>query len=109
MIEWKCTVKTPSNWLQTVRVEAYTHSDAVAFAESQTGGKCINAVPQSQAFNSQSNSNNNSGSSVDGGGIFLLLIAVFLIAAWKYIFIILGIALLIWAIMKWSQSMDDLN
>jgi hypothetical protein len=109
MNDWKCTVKTPSNWLQTVYVQAYTYSDAVAFAEAQTGGKCINAVPQSQSSNSHANNDNNSESSMDPGFIFLVLIAVFLIAAWKYILIILGIALLVWAIMKWCQSMDDLN
>lgn len=110
MNEWKCTVKTPSNWLQTVKVEAYTHSDAVAFAESMTGGKCIMAVVD----NSTSSSNNggsfsSGGSQISGGAVLGLLLVLFLISAWKYILIFGCIAFVIWALMKWCQSMDDLS
>jgi hypothetical protein len=103
MNEWKCTVKTPSNWLQTVRVEAYTHSDAVAFAESQTGGKCITAVIDN-SYSSDDEDTNNSGSSMDGGFIFLVLIVVFLVYAWKWIFLIGAIAALIWGIMQFTKE-----
>jgi hypothetical protein len=103
MNEWKCTVRTPSNWLQTVRVEAYTHSDAVAFAESMTGGKCITAVIDN-SYSSDDEDTNNSGSSMDGGFIFLVLIVVFLVYAWKWILLIGAIAALIWGIMQFTKE-----
>ncbi len=104
MNEWKCLVRTPSNWLQTVYVEAYTYSDAVAFAESQTGGKCINAVPQSPSSNSSSTNDSNAESSMDPGFIFLVLIVVFLVYAWKWILLIGVIAALIWGIMQFTKE-----
>jgi hypothetical protein len=106
MNEWKCTVRTPSNWIQTVRVEAYTHSDAVAFAESMTGGKCIMAVVDNSYNSSDNNSPSSSGDMTEINPVGLLVIAaiVFLVAAWKYILIIGGIALLIWFIIKYSQE-----
>jgi hypothetical protein len=106
MNDWKCTVKTPSNWLQTVYVEAYTHSDAVAFAEAQTGGKCIMAVPDNSysSDNSSSSSDDNSDSSFSPGFVFLLLAVVFLVYAWKWILLI-GIGILfIWFIAKYTES-----
>jgi hypothetical protein len=102
MNEWKCTVKTPSNWLQTVRVEAYTHSDAVAFAESQTGGKCITAVIDNSYNNSASESND--GAEVNGGLILFGLAVLLLVYVWKWILLIGAISLLIWLIIKYSQE-----
>jgi hypothetical protein len=102
MNEWKCTVKTPSNWLQTVRVEAYTHSDAVAFAESQTGGKCITAVIDNSYNNSASESND--GAEVNGGLILFGLVVLLLVYAWKWILLIGAISLVIWLVIKYSQE-----
>ncbi len=103
MNEWKCTVRTPSNWLQTVRVEAYTHRDAVAFAESMTGGKCITAVIDN-SYSSDDEDTNNSDSSMNGGFIFLALIVVFLVYAWKWILLISVIAALIWGILQFTKE-----
>ena len=100
MNEWKCTVKTPSNWLQTVRVEAYTHSDAVAFAESQTGGKCIMAVIDNSYSSDDNESSSGSSSEIDGGFVLLALAAFILIAAWKYVLVFGIIGLGIWFLLN---------
>jgi len=104
MNEWKCTVKTPSNWLQTVRVEAYTHSDAVAFAESMTGGKCIMAVIDNSYSSDDNESDSGSSSGFDGGFVLLALVAFILVAAWKYVllFAILGFG--IWVLLNISKD-----
>jgi hypothetical protein len=100
MNEWKCTVRTPSNWLQTVRVEAYTHSDAVAFAESMTGGKCITAVIDNSYSSDDEESSSGSSSGFDGGFVLLAMVAFILIAAWKYVLLIAIIGLGIWFLLN---------
>jgi len=100
MNEWKCTVKTPSNWLQTVRVEAYTHSDAVAFAESMTGGKCIMAVIDNSYSSDDNESSSGSSSEIDGGLVLLAMLAFILIAAWKYVLVFAIIGLGIWFLLN---------
>jgi hypothetical protein len=100
MNEWKCTIRTPSNWLQTVRVEAYTHSDAVAFAESQTGGKCIMAVIDNSYSSDDNESISGSSSEIDGGFVLLALAAFILIAAWKYVLVFAIIGLGIWFLLN---------
>lgn len=106
MNEWKCTVKTPSNFLQDVYVEAYTRADAVAAAEHSTGGKCINAFPiydTSSSVNSDYG-DNESGSSIDGGFILAVALIVFLVYAWKWVLLIGGIAALIWFAIQFSKD-----
>jgi hypothetical protein len=103
MQDWKCTIRTPSNWLQTVYVEAYTREDAVAAAEHRTGGKCIFSNIESTTkwespFSNSSASNSNDGAEISGGGILFLLFLFFMIAAWKYMLIIGAIAALIWGV-----------
>jgi hypothetical protein len=100
MNEWKCTVKTPSNWLQTVRVEAYTHSDAVAFAESQTGGKCIMAVIDNSYSSDDNESSSGSSSEIDGGFVLLALAAFIVISVWKYVLVFAIIGLGIWFLLN---------
>jgi hypothetical protein len=100
MNEWKCTVKTPSNWLQTVRVEAYTHSDAVAFAESMTGGKCIMAVIDNSYSSDDNESDSGSSSGIDSGFVLLLIAAFILVTAWKYMLILAIICLGIWVLLN---------
>lgn len=100
MNEWKCTVKTPSNFLQTVRVEAYTHSDAVAFAESMTGGKCIMAVIDNSYSSDDNEEYSGTSSGIDGGFVLLALIAFILIAAWKYVLVVGIIGLGIWFLLN---------
>ena len=100
MNEWKCTVKTPSNWLQTVRVEAYTHSDAVAFAESQTGGKCIMAVIDNSYSSDDNESSSGSLSGIDGGFVLLALAAFIVISVWKYVLVFAIIGLGIWFLLN---------
>jgi hypothetical protein len=104
MNEWKCTVKTPSNYLQDVYVEAYTRSDAVAAAENSTGGKCISANPQYNNSSTSSDDNDNSESSIDAGFIFLILIIVFIVYAWKWILLIGGLSALIWILIKFYRD-----
>ena len=104
MNEWKCTIKTPSNWLQTVRVEAYTHSDAVAFAESQTGGKCIMAVIDNSYSSDDNESDSGSSSGFDGGFVLLALVAFILIAAWKYVLLFAILGLGIWFLLNISKD-----
>lgn len=96
MNEWKCTVRTPSNFLQDVYVEAYTRADAVSAAEHSTGGTCINAVPQFTSSSSQSSSN--SSTEINGGLVLLGLLALFIFYAWKWILLICGISLVIFFI-----------
>ena len=100
MNEWKCTVKTPSNWLQTVRVEAYTHSDAVAFAESMTGGKCIMAVIDNSYSSDDNESSSGSLSGIDGGCVLLALAAFIVISVWKYVLVFAIIGLGIWFLLN---------
>jgi hypothetical protein len=105
MQDWKCTIRTPSNWLQTVYVEAYTREDAVAAAEHRTGGKCIFANIESTSkwespFSNSSASNSNDGAEISGGGILFVLFLLFMIAAWKYILIIAAIVLVIWIVIS---------
>jgi len=104
MNEWKCTVRTPSNWLQTVRVEAYTHSDAVAFAESMTGGKCIMAVVDNSYSSDDNESDSGSSSGFDGGFVLLAMLAFILVAAWKYVLLFLVFALGIWMLLNISKE-----
>jgi hypothetical protein len=104
MNEWKCTVKTPSNWLQTVRVEAYTHSDAVAFAESMTGGKCIMAVIDNSYSSDDNESDSGFSSGFDGGFVLLALVAFILIAAWKYVLLFAILGLGIWFLLNISKD-----
>jgi hypothetical protein len=100
MNEWKCTIRTPSNWLQTVRVEAYTHSDAVAFAESQTGGKCIMAVIDNSYSSDDNESSSGSSSGIDGGFVLLALAAFIVISVWKYVLVFAIIGLGIWFLLN---------
>lgn len=104
MNEWKCTVRTPSNWLQTVRVEAYTYSDAVSFAESMTGGKCITAVIDNSYSSDDNESDSGSSSGFDGGFVLLLIAACILVAAWKYILLFVMIGLGIWFLLNISKD-----
>ena len=103
MNEWKCTVKTPSNFLQTVRVEAYTHSDAVAFAESMTGGKCIMAVIDNSYSSDDNEEYSGTSSGIDGGFVLLALVAFILVAAWKYVLVVGVIGLGIWLLLNNSN------
>ena len=106
MQEWKCTVKTPSNWLQTVYVEAYTREDAIAAAENSTGGKCVFAnvsqsVPKWESpFSNNSASNSNDDTEMSFGTAMFLLVLLIIFVAWKYILIIGGLAVAIWLIMS---------
>ena len=96
MQDWKCSIRMPSNHIQTVWVEAYNYSDAVLSAESSTGGKCINATPQ---FSSSSSASQSSGDTEINGGLVLVGLAVMmLIYAWKWILLIGAISLAIWFI-----------
>jgi len=97
MQDWKCSVRMPSNHIQTVWVEAYNYSDAVLSAESSTGGKCLNATAQ---FGSSSASKSNEGAEISGGGLLLLLFLLFILTAWKYMLIIGAIALVIWIVIS---------
>lgn len=100
MMRWKCTIKTPSNYLQTMFVEAYTHSDAVAFAESQTGGKCIMATVDNAGIDDEEEEYSGSSSGIDGGFVLLALAAFILIAAWKYVLVFAIIGLGIWFLLN---------
>lgn len=105
MNEWKCTIKTPSNFLQDVYVNAYSHSDAVEFAENSTGGRCINAVLHSTSSNHDDDGGNSlSQSSQDLGFIFFLLIAAFVIYSWKWILLTGIISLVIWGIIHYMKE-----
>ena len=97
MQTWKCMVRMPSNFIQNIEVEAYTYSDAVSYAESSTGGKCINATPQWKSSVDEDDDNDQP-ASIDGAGILVLAVIGFVIFFWKYILIIGGIALLLWVI-----------
>lgn len=102
MQDWKCSVRMPSNHIQTVWVEAYNYSDAVLSAESSTGGKCINATPQFSSSSSASNSNE--GAEINGGLILFGLAVMLLIYAWKWILLIGGISLVIWFIIQFAND-----
>jgi hypothetical protein len=101
MQDWKCSVRMPSNHIQTVWVEAYNYSDAVSMAESSTGGKCLNAAAQ---FSSSSASDSNEGTEINGGLILFGLAVMMIVYAWKWILLIGAILLVIWLIIKYSQE-----
>jgi hypothetical protein len=102
MQDWKCSVRMPSNHIQTVWVEAYNYSDAVSMAESSTGGKCLNAAAQFSSSSSASNSNE--GAEINGGLILFGLAVMMLVYAWKWILLIGAISLVIWLVIKYSQE-----
>lgn len=102
MQDWKCSVRMPSNHIQTVWVEAYNYSDAVLSAESSTGGKCINATPQFSSSSSASNSNE--GAEINGGLILFGLAVMLLVYAWKWILLIGAISLVIWFIIQFAND-----
>lgn len=102
MQDWKCSVRMPSNHIQTVWVEAYNYSDAVSMAESSTGGKCLNASAQFSSSSSASNSNE--GAEINGGLILFGLAVMLLIYAWKWILLIGGISLVIWFIIQFAND-----
>lgn len=102
MNEWKCTVRTPSNFLQDVYVEAYTRADAVSAAEHSTGGTCINAVPQFTSSTTQSSSD--SPTEINGGLVLFGLLALFIFYAWKWILLIGAISLIIWFIIQFAND-----
>lgn len=105
MNEWKCMVRTPSNFLQEVYVEAYTRADAVAAAEHNTGGKCINANPYYDTSSSNSSSSNSSGDTEINGGLILFGLAVMLLVyAWKWILLIGAISLVVWFIIQFAND-----
>lgn len=106
MTQWRCTVKTPSNYLQTVYVEAYTRQDAVAAAEHSTGGCCIMANVENVGTDSDHYEDHSSsgGGDIDGAGLLGLFLIVFMIAAWKYLLIFGAIGLVTWLIIKYSQE-----
>ena len=97
MQTWNCIVRMPSNYTQNIEVEAYNYSDAVSIAESSTGGKCINATAQWKS-SFDDGDDNDQPASIDGAGVLVLATIGFIIFFWKYILIIGGIALLLWAI-----------
>ena len=99
MQEWDCTVRMPSNFLQHVVVEAYNYNDAISVAESSTGGKVLNATAKYRSSKSNNNDSDSS-SSVSGAGILFLLVIVFCVAAWKYLLLFGGLALLLWILWK---------
>ena len=102
MQDWKCSVRMPSNHIQTVWVEAYNYSDAVSMAESSTGGKCLNASAQ---FSSSSSASQSSGDTEINGGLVLVGLALMmLIYAWKWILVIGAISLVIWFIIQFVND-----
>lgn len=101
MTEWKCTVRTKSNYLQTVYVDAYNHQDAVTAAEARTGGECIMAVPEFSYDDSQDARSFESSSDIsspDSGCLLAIIALVLLAVAWKHVLLIVGIAGLIWGL-----------
>ena len=93
MQTWKCLVRTPSNYIQTLELNAYDYSDAISIAESSTGGKCINATAYWQSDNSVCNDTEDNGS-----GMLALGAIILLVAAWKWVFLILGISAIVYLI-----------
>lgn len=102
MMQWRCTVKTPSNYLQTVYVEAYTRQDAVAAAENSTGGKCIMSNVENVGIDSDHDDDHSSsgGGFIPGTGLLALGALLFIVVAWKYMLVFGLIALGIWFVMK---------
>ena len=102
MMQWRCTVKTPSNYLQTVYVEAYTRQDAVAAAENSTGGKCIMSNVENVGTDSDHDDDHSSsgGGDIDGVSLLFLAATLYMILAWKYMLVFGLIGVGIWIIMK---------
>jgi len=101
MTEWKCTVRTKSNYLQTVYVDAYNHQDAVAAVEARTGGECIMAVPEFSYDDSQDTRSFESKSDIsspDSGCLIAIIALVLLSVAWKWVLLVVGVGTLIWGL-----------
>ena len=109
MPDWEVTVMTDSNYIKRVRVnDCYTRTDAEASALGMTGAKKVLAsTPKTykdDVDDDYSSSSSSSSTSIDGGDAsgFLVLGALFLLFYfWKFIFLIGGIALVIWLIIKY--------
>jgi len=96
MNDWVCTIRTPSNFLQTIEVEAYDRFDAVSMAESSTGGKCIQANIQGPGSYQNSADSSNGNAELSPATILFGLICLIFIFAWKWILLIGGISLIVW-------------
>ena len=83
MQDWECTIQMPSNHIQTMMIEAYDYFDAKTIAESSTGGKLLNATPQWDDAEDDSNS-----SEIDGGAVLGIGILLLISVAWKWILLI---------------------
>lgn len=100
MMRWKCTIKTPSNYLQTVYVEAYTRQDAISTVEHSTGGKCIMSNVDNVGTNDYNDDDDSSSGSnqISGGAMLALAALMFIVFAWKYMLLFGIIAAGIWLI-----------
>jgi hypothetical protein len=98
-MDWEVGVKTQSNFLKTVRVnDCATRSDAEAAALGMTGAKEVTySTPKSYDDSSDSyETPSNNFSSPDPAGIFLIILVLIVIAAWKYILLFGLIGFVIW-------------
>ena len=96
MNDWVCTIRTPSNFLQNIEVQAYDRFDAVSMAESSTGGKCIQANIQGPGEYQNSADSSNANTEISGGTALFGLVCLMLLFAWKWILLIGGVALICW-------------
>jgi len=96
MNDWVCTIRTPSNFLQTIEVQAYDRFDAVSMAESSTGGKCIQANIQGSGAYQNSADSSNGNTEISGGTALFGLVCLMLFFAWKWMLLIGGVALICW-------------
>ena len=100
MQDWECMIRMPSDYIQTMMIEAYNYSDAKTIAESSTGGKLLNATPQWYDNNNNDDAEDNNDTDIDGGLILFGLAVILIMYAWKWILLIGGIAICIWGIIK---------
>ena len=87
----------------TETVEAPTSHDAVSRVQRANPG-CIVRTTRSWSEYEDDDHSSSGGGEIGGAGLLALAAVIFLIAAWKYILIIGGIALLIWLVIKYSQE-----
>ena len=87
----------------TETVEAPTSWDAESRVKRANPG-CIVRTTRSWSEYEDDDHSSSGGGEIGGAGLLALAAVIFLIAAWKYILIIGGIAILIWLVIKYSQE-----
>lgn len=88
----------------TETVEAPTSHDAESRVQRANPGCIVRTTKSWSEYDDDSDYESHSSLSIDGVGLIVLVGIVFIIAAWKYIFIFGAISLAIWFLIKMTRE-----